>query len=240
MGIFDKFDKYELFAVYVPTICCISICILASWPLIDWLKCAGLIEYLPPIAKNAFVTIGGLAYIIVLSTFVQRLSKYIVETLWFGKNRDKFPTTKYLLHGDSFGNEIVADKIRSLVKKQYDITLLSARQEKNDWSKAVRSIVSAIDIIKKEVQKANDGMYNRKNRRYGQCRNMIGGMTITFSISILCFISTLHFNLDMICPLTATLISIGTLLYNAIMYKSIANEYANELFNTYISRYEQH
>ncbi|MCI7359509.1 MAG: hypothetical protein MSK40_17645 [Parabacteroides sp.] len=240
MGIFDKFDKYELFAVYVPTICCISICILASWPLIDWLKCAGLIEYLPPIAKNAFVTIGGLAYIIVLSTFVQRLSKYIVETLWFGKNRDKFPTTKYLLHGDSFGNEIVADKIRSLVKKQYDITLLSARQEKNDWSKAVRSIVSAIDIIKKEVQKANDDMYNRKNRRYGQCRNMIGGMTITFSISILCFISTLHFNLDMICPLTATLISIGTLLYNAIMYKSIANEYANELFNTYISRYEQH
>ena len=160
MGIFDKFDKYELFAVYVPTICCISICILASWPLIDWLKCAGLIEYLPPIAKNAFVTIGGLAYIIVLSTFVQRLSKYIVETLWFGKNRDKFPTTKYLLHGDSFGNEIVADKIRSLVKKQYDITLLSARQEKNDWSKAVRSIVSAIDIIKKEVQKANDDMYN--------------------------------------------------------------------------------
>lgn len=240
MGIFDKFDKYELFAVYVPTICCIFICILASWPLIDWLKCAGLIEYLPPIAKNAFVTIGGLAYIIVLSTFVQRLSKYIVETLWFGKNRDKFPTTKYLLHGDSFGNEIVADKIRSLVKKQYDITLLSARQEKNDWSKAVRSIVSAIDIIKKEVQKANDDMYNRKNRRYGQCRNMIGGMTITFSISILCFISTLHFNLDMICPLTATLISIGTLLYYAIMYKSIANEYANELFNTYISRYEQH
>lgn len=240
MGIFDKFDKYELFAVYVPTICCISICILASWPLIDWLKCAGLIEYLPPIAKNAFVTIGGLAYIIVLSTFVQRLSKFIVETLWFGKNRDKFPTTKYLLHGDSFGNKIVAEKIRSLVKKQYDITLLSARQEKNDWSKAVRSIVSAIDIIKKEVQKANDDMYNRKNRRYGQCRNMIGGMTITFSISILCFISTLHFNLDMICPLTATLISIGTLLYNAIMYKSIANEYANELFNTYISRYEQH
>lgn len=240
MGIFDKFDKYELFAVYVPTICCISICILASWPLIDWLKCAGLIEYLPPIAKNAFVTIGGLAYIIVLSTFVQRLSKYIVETLWFGKNRDKFPTTKYLLHGDSFGNEIVADKIRSLVKKQYDITLLSARQEKNDRFKAVRSIASAVDIIKKEVQKANDDMYNRKNRRYGQCRNMIGGMTITFSISILCFISTLHFNLDMICPLTATLISIGTLLYNAIMYKSIANEYANELFNTYISRYEQH
>lgn len=238
MGIFDKFDKYELFAVYVPTICCIFVCILASWPLIDWLKCAGLIESLPSIAKNAFVTIGGLAYIIVLSTFVQRLSKYIVEALWFGKNRDKFPTTKYLLHGDSFGNEIVADKIRSLVKKQYDITLLSARQEKNDRSKAVRSIVSAIEIIKKEVQKANDDMYNRKNRRYGQCRNMIGGMTITFSISIFCFISTLHFNLDMTCPLTATLISIGALSYNAIMYKSIANEYANELFNTYISRYE--
>ena len=69
MGIFDKFDKYELFAVYVPT-----------------------------------------------------LSKYLVETLYFGRNREKFPTTKYLLHGDSFGNEIVADKIRSFVKKQYDIT----------------------------------------------------------------------------------------------------------------------
>lgn len=130
MGIFDKFDKYELFAVYVPTICCISICILASWPLIDWLKCAGFIEYLPPIAKNALVTIGALVSIVVLSTFVQRLSKYLVETLYFGRNREKFPTTKYLLHGDSFGNEIVADKIRSFVKKQYDITLLSARQEK--------------------------------------------------------------------------------------------------------------
>lgn len=238
MGIFDKFDKYELFAVYVPTICCISICILASWPLIDWLKCAGFIEYLPPIAKNALVTIGALVSIVVLSTFVQRLSKYLVETLYFGRNREKFPTTKYLLHGDSFGNEIVADKIRSFVKKQYDITLLSARQEKNDRFKAVRSIASAVDIIKKEVQKANDDMYNRKNRRYGQCRNMIGGMTITFFISILCCISTLYFNLDMTCPETATLISIGALLYNAVMYKSIANEYANELFNTYISRYE--
>lgn len=238
MGIFDKFDKYELFAVYVPTICCISICILASWPLIDWLKCAGFIEYLPPIAKNALVTIGALVSIVVLSTFVQRLSKYLVETLYFGRNRENFPTTKYLLHGDSFGNEIVADKIRSFVKKQYDITLLSARQEENDRFKAVRSIASAVDIIKKEVQKANDDMYNRKNRRYGQCRNMIGGMTITFFISILCCISTLYFNLDMTCPETATLISIGALLYNAVMYKSIANEYANELFNTYISRYE--
>ena len=142
------------------------------------------------------------------------------------------------MHGDSFGNEIVADKIRSFVKKQYDITLLSARQEKNDRFKAVRSIASAVDIIKKEVQKANDDMYNRKNRRYGQCRNMIGGMTITFFISILCCISTLHFNLDMTCPETATLISIGALLYNAVMYKNIANEYANELFNTYISSYE--
>ena len=238
MGIFDKFDKYELFAVYVPTICCISICILASWPLIDWLKCAGFIEYLPPIAKNALVTIGALVSIVVLSTFVQRLSKYLVETLYFGRNREKFPTTKYLLHGDSFGNEIVADKIRSFVKKQYDITLLSARQEKNDRFKAVRSIASAVDIIKKEVQKANDDMYNRKNRRYGQCRNMIGGMTITLSISILCCILTLHLNLGMTSSVIATLISIGALLYNAVMYKSIANEYANELFNTYISRYE--
>ena len=238
MGIFDKFDKYELFAVYVPTICCISICILASWPLIDWLKCAGFIEYLPPIAKNALVTIGVLVYIIVLSTFVQRLSKYFVEAIWFGKNRDKFPTTKYLLHGDSFGNEIVADKIRIIVKKQHDITLLSARQEKNDRFKAVRSIASAVDIIKKEVQKANDDMYNRKNRRYGQCRNMIGGMTITLSISILCCILTLHLNLGMTSSVIATLISIGALLYNAVMYKNIANEYANELFNTYISRYE--
>ena len=238
MGIFDKFDKYELFAVYVPTICCISICILASWPLIDWLKCAGFIEYLPPIAKNALVTIGALVSIVVLSTFVQLLSKYLVETLYFGRNREKFPTTKYLLHGDSFGNEIVADKIRSFVKKQYDITLLSARQEKNDRFKAVRSIASAVDIIKKEVQKANDDMYNRKNRRYGQCRNMIGGMTITLSISILCCILTLHLNLGMTSPVTATLISIGALLYNAVMYKNIANEYANELFNTYISSYE--
>ena len=164
MSIFDKFDKYELFAVIVPTICCIFVCMLASWPLIDWLKCAGFIECLPPIVKNAFVTIGVLVYIIVLSTFVQRLSKYFVEAIWFGKNRDKFPTTKYLLHGDSFGNEIVADKIRIIVKKQHDITLLSARQEKNDRFKAVRSIASAVDIIKKEVQKANDDMYNRKNR----------------------------------------------------------------------------
>ena len=238
MGIFDKFDKYELFAVYVPTICCISICILASWPLIDWLKCAGFIECLPPIAKNAVLTIGALVSIVVLSTFVQRLSKYLVETLYFGRNREKFPTTKYLLHSDSFGNEIGADKIRSFVKKQYDITLLSARQEKNDRFKAVRSIASAVDIIKKEVQKANDDMYNRKNRRYGQCRNMIGGMTITLSISILCCILTLHLNLGMTSSVIATLISIGALLYNAVMYKNIANEYANELFNTYISRYE--
>ena len=53
MSIFDKFDKYELFAVIVPTMCCIFVCILASWPLIDWLKCAGFIECLPPIVKNA-------------------------------------------------------------------------------------------------------------------------------------------------------------------------------------------
>ena len=78
----------------------------------------------------------------------------------------------------------------------------------------------------------------RKNRRYGQCRNMIGGMTITLSISILCCILTLHLNLGMTSSVIATLISIGALLYNAVMYKNIANEYANELFNTYISRYE--
>lgn len=41
-------------------------------------------------------------------------------------------------------------------------------------------------------------------------------------------------------PQIALLISLSALLFNALMYKNIANEYANELFNTYISRYEQH
>ena len=47
--ILDKLDKYELIAVVMPTIIGVIICIWASWPLIDWLKYADIIEVLPTI-----------------------------------------------------------------------------------------------------------------------------------------------------------------------------------------------
>lgn len=239
--IIDKLDKYELIAVVMPTIIGVIICIWSSWPLIDWLKYADIIEVLPTIiAKDTIGPIVSAVYLIFLSTFVQRFSKYFVETIWFGKNREKFPTTKYLLYCDSFGNEVIANKIKTLLNEQHDIKLLTARQEGKDRIKAVKSIISAVNIIKKEVQMANDDMYNRKNRRYGRCRNLIGSMIISSFISIICCILTWYLNLEMSNPQIAVLISLSALLFNALMYKNIANEYANELFNTYISRYEQH
>ena len=93
----------------MPTITGVIICIWASWPLIDWLKYADIIEVLPTIiAKD---TIGHKA--------LRELSSIAWYNGFSSKGLMRVPTQK---------NEL-ADIVKKYAQKQQDINIEAKRQK---------------------------------------------------------------------------------------------------------------
>lgn len=229
-------DKYEIIAVLIPAVINSSLIILAFAPFLDFEN----IKQYSLESANLFVSLGGLvvvyyALIQIYMTLVQRFSKFFVEQLYFGRNGQRMPTTQYLLYGEEFGDKLLAEKIRAKVKADFNIDLLTKTKEKNNHSEAVQTILSATKLIKKQNQQANNEMYNRKNRRYGQCRNIIGGCIISIIVSLSVLGILFYNNADITFPLYAVLITLTLGLIHLLMYKRLAEEFACEFFETYLN-----
>lgn len=78
-------------------------------------------------------------------------------------------------------------------------------------------------------------MYNRKNRRYGGCRNLIGASYISSAVSIVSVIAANYSQANIIYPMSVLGISVTLALYLHYIYRDLAEDYANELYESYLT-----
>lgn len=229
---FLKLDQYDIEAVLMPSIiCCILIC-CSIYPFINW-----DIAYL----KLGFTTtytitlIVFMAFISVIMKIVRTFSKKFVEEIKFGKNQEHMPTTEYLMLTSNFGNPVIRDKVRAKIKGDFQITLKSRSIEEKDKKSAQVLISSAVALIRKQIQKLSLEMYNRKNRRYGGCRNLIGASYISFVVAIICAIVAYCYQVNYMYPLSSLGVSTVLALYLNYIFRDLAEDYANELYESYLT-----
>ena len=159
--------------------------------------------------------------------------KFLQDDLF--KNELYFPTTSFLLYLD---NEYTAgrkEKIREKIKKDFDIELLNAENEKNDENEARKRIKEAVDLIRNKVKGGH--LILQHNIEYGFVRNLIGGMIISLPVS---FFSAFFFIYEKNNP--AAISSMILFLFysfifltkkNTLLY--FARNYANILYNEYLT-----
>jgi len=163
------------------------------------------------------------------------ISRKFVEQFIYGSNHENIPTTEYLLHTSSFGNPVIADKVRAKIKEDFNISLKSKTSEEKDQIGAKKIIIASVALIRKKLQGSKNEMYDRKNRRYGMCRNFIGSFYVSSLISILAFVFGLVTSQSILCPIISLGVSILSICILFLFYKDVAKDYANELFVSYLN-----
>ena len=227
-------DKYDRQAVLVPTIICAILVGVSISPIVDWTLVIS--KFQKSLAIYSTVTLLSLyAILSLLKMLIRTISKITVEQWRFGKNLEHLPTTEYLTHNSKYGNTLIAEKVRTKVKEDFGITLKSPTGETKNPSAAYSSITAAVKFIKKKVQEHNPEMYNRMNRRYGQTRNLIGACYISALVSTGATILSYILGKAIMPPIISLGISIILALYLHFIYRKVAEDYANELFETYLT-----
>lgn len=225
-------DKYDIEAVVAPAMLSLILIIPSVGVFIDFDSIKELFGGIP---STVLVVIAMLIVFVIWRHIVRIVSKSIFEPIMFGKNSERLPTTLFLIRGSSYGDNILAEKVRKKIKADFGITLKSITQECQNPMQASSCIASAVKLIKKAVQNSNSEMYRRKNIRYGFWRNMVGGCLISLGINIILTIIAYHsscpVNLEWFCLVC----SLGLGIFSYVSCSKAAKDYANELFETYLT-----
>lgn len=227
-------DKYDRQAVLMPTIICAILVGISISPIVDLtLVLSKFQKYW--VIYSTLTILSLYAILSLLMMLIRTVSKKSVEQCRFGKNLERLPTTEFLTHNSKYGNTILAEKVRAKVKGDFGISLKSPSLETKNPSAAYSSITAAVKLIKKKVQEHNPEMYNRMNRRYGQIRNLIGACYISALVSTGATILSYILGKAIMPPIISLGISIILALYLHFIFRKVAEDYANELFETYLT-----
>ncbi|MBU4124622.1 MAG: hypothetical protein KKI14_04130 [Nanoarchaeota archaeon] len=180
---------------------------------------------------------GDISIVLVLLFFVEQISRFISKKFLqdnLFQDELHFPTTNFLLYSDQTYTLERKEKIRIKIKKDFNINLLKAVEEKNDENEARKRIKEAVDLIRNKVK---DGrLLLQHNIEYGFVRNLIGGLVILLPFS---FFTSIFFMFEK--NNLAMVLSIFLFLFFSIIFlnkKSIliyfAHNYANILYNEYL------
>lgn len=227
---FLHLDRYDREAVLLPAIFSTMLIVASSWKLFDYVS---LVDNLN--LASVILLIGILAVTVLWYHMVRLIGKKVIEPLMFRPKLSNLPTTRFLLENDNYGDELIADKVRQKIETDFHISLKSKSQEKRNTTKAIEIIETAVKLIKKKVQASNNDMYLRKNTRYGFFRNTTGGCLIAVVIEIVFAAYSLINGTPLTFCLITLVVSLAIMMVCYSSTKNAAKEYANELFETYLS-----
>lgn len=230
-----NFDQYDIEAVLIPSLYCILMVFIS---IIPFVHSSALYYNINSLSSYIILCAIALIGISLTMKITRTFSKTIVEQVLFGWDNEHMPTTDYLMLTKDYGNDIIRDRVRAKVKEDFFITLKSRTFEEKDEVAARKAISGAVSLIKKKVQSSSEAMYKRKNKRYGSTRNFIGASLLSAIVSAVCIALTYVCHVETIysvLPVIVLIVSICVALYLLFIYKGIAKEYANELFETYLT-----
>lgn len=169
------------------------------------------------------------------------ISKHLFQYTLFKQDETEMPTTQLLLWSSpkrKSSQDIKA--IAKKIKKDFNITLLTEEQERENPSEAKKTIVDAVGKIR-EVTRENKNL-QQYNRIFGFCRNYLGACVCSVIIIILALIINLCFSLGFTSLLVTALIIqilLGGLAFMTLRTKGY--DYARALFNAYTTdTYDKH
>lgn len=225
-------DKYDMEAVVAPAMLSLILIIPSVGVFIDFASAKEVFRGIP---STVLAIVAMLIVFVIWRNIVRIVSKSIFEPIMFGKNSERLPTTLFLLRGNSYGDNLLAEKVRKKIKADFGITLKSVTTERQDSLQASSCIASAVKLVKKSVQNNNPEMYKRRNIRYGFWRNMIGGCLISFGLNFVLMVIAYLNSYSVYLELTCLLCALALGIFSYICCNKAAKDYANELFETYLT-----
>jgi hypothetical protein len=225
-------DKYNINALYIPTFFLTILLIL----IFNVLR-VDIEPVMTELGKISFeidgITItASLVLLVVGAKLIRYCGKHLVETPIF-ENGMKFPTTLYLTKNSHELSKSKKNKIFQLLKEDFGFDI---SQHDSLSEEELREVSDFVGSIRREVK---DGSLTLEhNIRYGQARNIIGGMFIVVPLLLFCngyciynsqygIIENLLFGINVVFILI--------LLSRKSIIKKYADEYARMLFDDYIA-----
>lgn len=226
------FSKYEIKARIFPAF-------ITMLPLVI-LSHFYLYQKIPKLIDSIFATkiFGDISIIFVFIYLVMQISRFISKKFLqdnIFQNEFHFPTTNYLLYSDNEYTTQKKEKIRAKIKFDFDLDLLDINNENKNETEARKKIKEAVDLIRNRVK--NGRLLLQHNIEYGFVRNLVGGTVISlpFSIFNLIFFVWQQNNVAIILSVLLLLFYLIVLFFKKNILVYYANNYANILFNEYLS-----
>lgn len=185
--------------------------------------------------RNVFFVLGAigtisLALVFLLIPITLAVSRHLIEPLYFREGEVSMPTTYLLMEVDRTLSSQNKKLIRKAIREEFNLSLLSQKEEEYQPEEQKRIIVEAVRQIREVTR--SDQILLGKNIRYGGLRNFLGSFLCG---SLLTALSVLFW------PLFDATLWVGSFLsvlaaFSAFFYKKVAEDYAESLFTSFLNR----
>lgn len=224
-------DDYDIKVFYFSSlIAAIPIVVIAGMiPLTEWNQLFWAFEY-----ANYLTVAIGIILLTPISQTKRSLAKFIENKLF--DNGRRFPTTEMLLLSDTSLSSSFKENIRKKGEKLSSISLLNETTESSDPDQARRTIKDMMVFIRRHAE----GMkFNHDaNIAYGFTKNMTAGLIIVFPINLLgmFLFCKQHSPAGLYILGAYTGLSFIYLLFSKYLIKERANNYAQRLFEDFMTK----
>lgn len=228
-----NFDDYDMDAMFIPAVINLTavfyfggIFLMNNSALI---KADAVWKIVSVIASSPLISLVFARFLV---DFFRGSSK-ILESVLYGKDRTRFPSTSMLLLKDNSISRTLKSKIRGYLADR-GFKLLSKAKEVSNEKEARLAARDAVGFIRKCVDEQDDTIYQRKLVRYGCHRNFLGGFMYCFPICVVLFAFNIlnddtYKNINIVVLVTYTVIGI----IRFFLLKRSAIEYAECLFTSF-------
>jgi hypothetical protein len=191
--------------------------------------------------ENVFAALPAITTIVLSSAIVfllvqinRFIAKEIFQRIYFNEEIN-MPTTNLLLKSNNEFEISIKQKIEDKIKTKFDLSLLSESEELSDVLRARKLIVTAVSQIRNSLRE--NSLLLQHNIEYGFSRNLIGGSTIAFVISIIMLILS-YFSNDLPMKYLSWILTIIYSLpiaFSKIILDRLSKNYAKILFEQFLT-----
>lgn len=173
------FSTYQIFGRLIPTI-------IVTIPFFEYyyfFMPSELSKFLEEFLKIEWIQnfTVSVAVIFLAMMLIRYLSKSVFEDGYFKKGLN-FPTTNHLMLINSDLSSGFKAKLRTKIKKDFDIELPDKYQELSHETKCRKTISEAVSLIRTKV--GSGKLLLQHNIEYGFFRNLIGGSIVALPMTI--------------------------------------------------------
>lgn len=230
-----KFDKYSLIGRAIPAFVSMIVPIIVFNYFYASKEFTALIGEIMGVKIFANISIP-IVCLFILSQLGRMIGKNVFEKSYF-KDEKLMPTTQFLLFSDKNLSEQYKSKIRNKMETDFDIKLLSRKEEAKDIEESRTRIVETMALVRRNLHK-NEFLLQH-NIEYGAMRNLIGGSVIGL---LICIFNIVFFKKFVVHDLAAT-ISVFLFIFYGILIafsKKIITfygiRYAKIIFTEYLNK----